>query len=205
MKSMLNTLDILVGHLAAGIMTFLLYLGFGCIAALSLIAIPADFFEYGFGIDELDLTEMGSVVLFGLVTWRFFSRGRSQQWSKWQLIRRFIFVVAITSLIVTFILFFILVAAIIINGTVELSSLYTFDKFTTLLSNLIMIAAIYAAAPLAPFYNSAHDKKSTFTHSTEKLTPEDETGPADSQSKGKEEFEENLKNYRAPENPWGKA
>lgn len=205
MKSMLNTLDILLGHLAAGIMTFLLYLSFGFIAALSLIAIPAAFFEYGFGIDELDLTEMGSVVLFGLVTWRFFSRGRSQQWSKWQLIRRFIFVVAITSLIVTFILFFILVAAIIINGTVELSSLYTFDKFTTLLSNLIMIAAIYAAAPLALFYNSVHDKNSTVTPSTEKLTPEDETGPADSQSMGKEKFEENLKNYRAPENPWEKA
>ncbi|MGI2169229.1 hypothetical protein ACROAE_03360 [Shewanella sp. MF05960] len=205
MKSILNTLDIFMGHLAAGVMTFLLYISFGCIAGLSLIAIPAAFFEYGFGIDELDLTEIGSVVLFGLVTWRFFRRGSLQQWSKWQLIRRFICVVAITSLIVTFILFFMFVAVIITKGTIELSSLYRFDEFITLLSNLIMIAAIYAAAPLAPFYNSAHEKNSTVTTSTEKLTPEDEAGSADSQSTGKEEFEEKLKNYRAPENPWEKA
>ncbi|OEG73864.1 hypothetical protein BEL05_15550 [Shewanella colwelliana] len=63
MKSILNTIDILLGHLAAGIMTFLLYLSLGAIATLFLITIPVGFLEYRSGINDLDLAEIGSLAL----------------------------------------------------------------------------------------------------------------------------------------------
>ncbi|MCL1095919.1 hypothetical protein [Shewanella kaireitica] len=199
MKSILNTIDILLGHLAAGIMTFLLYLSLGAIATLFLITIPVGFLEYRSGINDLDLAEIGSLALLCLVVWRFFSRGLSLQWSRWQLVRRFIHAVAINGLIVAFILSFLLVVRLVTKGEVELSSLYKLHEITTFASSLIMIVTIYAAAPLSPFYKDAHDIK---------LSAEKSASEADSdgtQHTGTDDFAEDLKNFKAPDNPWEKA
>jgi hypothetical protein len=205
MKSVLNTIDIILGHLAAGVMTFLLYLSLGIIAALSLIAIPASFFEYGTGINELDLVEIGSLALLCLVIWRFFSRGMSVKWSIWQLFRRFVHAVAINALIVAFILFSLLLIGLIATGKIELSALYKLDEIAMLTSSLIMIVSIYAATPLSLFYKETQDSTLSAPSSIKEPIPETSSEPDATQSTGTGDFDENLKNYKAPENPWEKA
>lgn len=204
MKSILNTLDILLGHLTAGIMTFLLYLSLGAVAALSLIAIPVGFLEYRTGINDLDLAEIGSLALLCLVIWRFFSRGMSLKWSRWQLARRFVHAVAINALIVAFILFSLLVVGLVTKGEVELSSLYKLHEVTTFSLSLIMIVTIYASAPLSPFYKDAHDTTLSALSSVEEPASE-ASSDSSGQSTGTGDFEENLKDFKAPESPWEKA
>ncbi|MDT3275102.1 hypothetical protein Q4Q54_16685 [Shewanella sp. SP2S2-4] len=205
MKSIFNTLDIFVGYLSFGIMTFLLYFSLGSIAILSLLAIPVRFFEYGSGINELDLAEVGSLVLLCLVIWRFFSRGASQQWRRWQLVRRFIFVVAMNTLVVSFFLFLLFILVIFENGKVESGSLYKLDELITFSTILTMILSIYAAAPLAPFYSEKHDASLSAPSSFAAPESDPSSDSDGSQSTCKTDFEDNLKNYRAPDNPWEKA
>lgn len=206
MKSILNTLDILLGHLAAWIMTFLLYISFGAIAVIYLIFIPFSFFEYGVNINELDLTEVSIFALLLLVIWRFFRRGISQKWSYWQLVRRFVYTVTVNALIVISCLFFMLISMLVTAGKVELSALYNIDETTNFVSSLMMLISIYAAAPLSPFfYKETHDA-SLIEPSSQKETESVTYSASDGdKSTGSGGFEENLKNFRAPENPWEKV
>jgi hypothetical protein len=148
MKSMLNTLDILLGHLAAGIMAFLLYLSLGAVAILSLISIPIDFFEYGAGISELDLAEIGVFTCLCIVIWRFYRRGSQLHWTWWQMLRRFVYAVSSMALLTLFIGFFVVLMELMDKGWVEIEFISRYEEVGTYVSSLLIILTIYAAAPL---------------------------------------------------------
>ncbi|MEC4726805.1 hypothetical protein HWQ46_14720 [Shewanella sp. D64] len=205
MKSILNTIDIILGHLAAGIMTFLLYLSLGIVAALSLIAIPASFFEYGTGINELDLTEIGSLALLCLVVWRFYRRGTQLNWTWWQMIRRFVFAVSTVVLLASFIELIAMWMELTEKGRLEAEFLYRYEEIETFASCLLFILTIYAATPLSPFYKETQDSTLSAPSSIKEPIPETSSEPDATQSTDTGDFEENLKNYKAPENPWEKA
>ncbi|WP_445776777.1 hypothetical protein [Shewanella sp.] len=148
MKSILNTLDIFLGHLANGIMTFLLYLSFGAVAMLFLISIPIDFFEYGLGMSELDLTEIGIFTCLCIVIWRFYRRGSQLYWTKWQMLRRFVFTVSSMALFLSFIALSAIWVEVSERGRLDVEFFTTVDKFDTYIFSLLIILVIYAAAPL---------------------------------------------------------
>ncbi len=205
MKSILNTIDIILGHLAAGVMTFLLYLSLGIVAALSLIAIPASFFEYGSGINELDLAEIGSLTLLCLVIWRFYRRGTQSNWTWWQMIRRFVFAVSTVVLLASFIELVAMSMELTEKGLLKAEFLYRYKEIETFASSLIIILTIYAATPLSPFYKETQDSTLSAPSSIKEPIPETSSEPDATQSTGTGDFEENLKNYKAPEKPWEKA
>ncbi|OEG73863.1 hypothetical protein BEL05_15545 [Shewanella colwelliana] len=119
------------------------------------------------------------------------------------MVRRFIHAVAINGLIVAFILSFLLVVRLVTKGEVELSSLYKLHEITTFASSLIMIVTIYAAAPLSPFYKDAHDIKLSAPNSAEESASEADSDGT--QHTDTDDFAEDLKNFKAPDNPWEKA
>ncbi|MGI2040587.1 hypothetical protein ACRN9Z_21325 [Shewanella frigidimarina] len=148
MKSILNTLDIFLGHLAAGVMAFLLYVSFGAVAMLFLISIPIDFFEYGLGMSELDLTEIGIFTCLCIVIWRFYRRGSQLYWTKWQMLRRFVFTVSSMALFLSFIALSAIWVEVSEKGRLDVEFFTTVDKFDTYVFSLLIILVIYAAAPL---------------------------------------------------------
>jgi hypothetical protein len=148
MKSILNTLDILLGHLAAGVMTFLLYLSLGVVAILTVISIPIEFFEYGTGISELDLAEIVIFTCLCIVIWRFYCRGSLLYWTWWQMLRRFVFTVSSMALLLSFIALSVIWVEFSDNGRLDVEFFTTVDKFDTYISSLLIIWVIYAAAPL---------------------------------------------------------
>ncbi|WP_434953184.1 hypothetical protein ACRWQL_09100 [Shewanella sp. HL-SH4] len=148
MKSILNTLDIFLGHLTAGVMTFLLYLSLGVVAILTVISIPIEFFEYGTGISELDLAEIVIFTCLCIVIWRFYRRGSQLYWTRWQMLRRFVFTVSSMALLLSFIALSVIRVEFSVNGRLDVEFFTTVNKFDTYISSLLIILVIYAAAPL---------------------------------------------------------
>ncbi|WP_285163248.1 hypothetical protein [Shewanella goraebulensis] len=164
MKSILNVLDILLGHIAAGIMTFLLYLSLGVVAIFSLVSIPIDFFEYGAGISELDLAEIGLISCLCIVIWRFYRRGNQLNWTKWQMLRRFVFTVSSMALLLSSLALIGIWDEVSNKGRLELEFFTTVDKFDTYIFSILVILVIYAAAPLPKLWQKEKtEDKSTDT------------------------------------------
>ena len=205
MKSVLNTIDIILGHFAAGIMTFLLYLSLGIITALSLIAIPASFFEYSSGINELDLAEIGSLVLLCLVIWRFYRRATQINWTRWQMTRRFVFAVSTVVLLASFIELIAMWMGLYEKGLLKAGFLFRNEEIETFALYLLIILTIYAATPLLPFYKESKDLTLSAPSSIKEPTPESMSESDATQSTDTGDVEESLKNDKAPENPWEKA
>jgi hypothetical protein len=148
MKSMLNTLDILLGHLAAGIMTFLLYLSLGAVAIFSLIGIPFFFFEETAGISELDVMELGLLIMLVGVIWRFYRRGSQLYWTWWQMIRRFVFAISSVILLFTLVVHLAMLIELTEKGRLEIEFINRYEEFESFMLALCINLAIYAATPL---------------------------------------------------------
>lgn len=148
MKSILNTLDILLGHLAAGIMTFLLYLSLGSITVFCLVAIPFEFLEESNSISELDAMELGLFILLAGVIWRFYRRSSQLQWSWWQKQRRFVYAVSSMVLLISFIELVAVWGEVMDKGRLEIEFFNSYEEVGNYVSSLLIIIAIYASAPL---------------------------------------------------------
>lgn len=153
MKSVLNTLDILLGHLLAFIMNLFLYLILFIAAVIALFTVPTLIFEGSLSLSELDIAEIGIVVSLFLVSWRFFKRGRQLSISRWQLTRRFVFVSAITMLIVKAIEYYSVFNVVSKSDTVGLNHFNQNSEAFGLFATIMIILAVYAAAPLPKLWN----------------------------------------------------
>lgn len=148
MKSFLNTLDIFLGHMIAGLLTFFLYIALFLIATVWLLIIPYYFFEGAAGLSELDVMELGGLVLLGLVIWRFFKRCRQLNWRWWQMTRRFVFVVAIMGLILYMLSYVSLFLELKEKGYLEVSFINIYAEADVFFNAAFTVLAIYAGAPL---------------------------------------------------------
>ncbi|WP_028112880.1 hypothetical protein [Ferrimonas kyonanensis] len=202
MKSILNTLDVLLGHLVAGGMTLVLYFCLAVVAIVSLVAIPGTFFEYASGISDLDLSEIGVLLLLGLVTWRFFSRGKSQYWTPWQLICRFVHVVAVSVMVMAFILFGVMVRVLWMQGTLQLSDFARAQELVTFAANLIIIITVYAATPLPPVFNKGKGRDPVASAEPDMVDSVDDLNRTADNAGG---VLSKLKSLNFPQNPWKNA
>jgi hypothetical protein len=148
MKSILKTLDTILGHIVAGVLTLFLYIALFLTAIVELLYIPYSFFEGAAGLSELDALELGILVLLGLVIWRFFRRGRQLNWGWWQMTRRFVFVVAIMGLILTMVSYVVLILELTEKGYLEVSFINRYAEADDFLNAAFIVLAIYAGAPL---------------------------------------------------------
>ncbi|MGR3979433.1 hypothetical protein [Pseudoalteromonas sp. 1181_04] len=152
MKSLLNTVDILLGHFARGFTVVFLYIVISLIAVTSLLLIPFSFFEYDAGLSDLDLVELGLFILLIAAVWRFYNRCFNLKWTKWRAIKRFVFVVAFAELLYMFFYAVYLIIELADQGVLGVEILDRHADFESFLSSLVIIAAIYAGTPLPPFY-----------------------------------------------------
>ena len=148
MKSILNTLDIFLGHLVAGVLTLLLYLTLFLTTIAYLFFIPYGFFEGAAGLSELDALEVGILALLGLVIWRFFKRGRQLGWRWWQMTRRFVFAVAIMGLIIGIIEYIVIMTELTEKGSLELEYISGYAEVEAFVNSVLIVLTIYAGAPL---------------------------------------------------------
>ena len=172
MKSILNTLDILLGHIVAFIMNLFLHFSLFIAAVIALFTVPSMMFEGNLSLSELDLAEIGMVVSLGLVSWRFFTRGRQLCISRWQLIRRFVFVTALTLLTVTAIEYSVISNVVSKRGGVGQGDFNQLSDAFGLFATIMIILAVYAAAPLPALWSKRQSLSSG--------KPEAEVASADS-------------------------
>lgn len=172
MKSILNTIDILLGHLLAFIMNIFLHLILFIVAVIALLTVPNMIFEGSLSLNELDFAEVAIVVSLGLVSWRFFKRGRQLCISWWQLTRRFVFVLAITLLVVKAFEYALVFDVVSKNGAVGRGHFNEQSDVFGLFATILIILAVYAAAPLPTLWNRRQPAAPD--------TPEAEVSSADS-------------------------
>uniref|UniRef100_UPI00404741C6 hypothetical protein n=1 Tax=Rheinheimera sp. TaxID=1869214 RepID=UPI00404741C6 len=193
MKSILNTLDIFLGHLAAGIMRTSLYLLLFIVALFTLLSIPVVYLEETLGLSELDAIEIGVSVILGLVIWRFFKRGRQLCLSWWQLTRRFVFVLAITGLITILIEYLVLIFELTDKGTLGMEFINRHSDLNDFIATVFVVLAIYAGAPLPTLWNK---KASEVSEKPEaKTSPEKSGQPIDQAQSSSENHDSSASSF----------
>lgn len=153
MNSLLNILDMLLGKFLSAIIYGLMCVILFTIAAVSLFSIPIIFFEDTFAISELDIIEIGMVITLIATIWRFFKRGRMLQLSWWKLIKRLVFVLAITGLIAALIEYLALILELEEKGRVGSEFLNVNSDLINFYESIAVILAIYAGTPLPEIWN----------------------------------------------------
>ena len=153
MRAILNTVDILLGYLIASTMNILMQFILLLVAVFTLLMFPYAFLEDAVGISELDVIEIGLLATFLLVIWRFFKRGRQLCWSWWRLTRRFVFVVAVTFLVLSLIEYLIILIELFDKGSIGVDFMNRHNDLTVFLATIVILLAIYAGAPLPNLWN----------------------------------------------------
>jgi hypothetical protein len=164
-KHILNVLDLAIGHLSGLILNAIF---FAIIVILGLAQLALLFkliFEYSVSADDLSKADLICILLFFLVSFRFFFRGIEAKQSYWFLTKRFFYTLAhLTFLLLTLCSLSLLVQYLTtgeLDMSVEYEDLYTY-------SALILVGlTLYAATPLTPFiqfikFNSFYGPPSPF-------------------------------------------
>jgi len=148
MKSLLSTIDNLLVHFAAGIMSFLLNSIYGLVTVIGLLFIPFSFFEYSLSLAELDIIEVGSFMILAAVIWRFITRSYSLNLGLKEPLKRFAFSIASVYLILFSGCYFVVFAEISSKGFIGIEYLNHTSESIRFALVLMTIVAVYAATPL---------------------------------------------------------
>lgn len=155
MLEIVNKLSLTFGHIARAITVGLFLSLTTAIAILSFSLLIISPFEYSYSQDDLALADLVALVLLGLASWRYFSRGRQSGTSLWPLIKRFVFTVAYTTLVLLSVL---ALAASIARVEPELATEAAAGGVDDMLLYgvfCVFIATIFGATPLPPLFQSA--------------------------------------------------
>ncbi|KPH96231.1 hypothetical protein AMS58_01305 [Pseudoalteromonas porphyrae] len=151
MKSLLSTVDNLLVHFAAGIMSFILNSIYGFVTVIGLLFIPFSFFEYSVSLAELDIIEIGSFIILVAVIWRFITRSYRLKVGLKESLKRFASSIASVYLILYSCCYMFVVTEITTQGSIGIEYLNHTSESIRFALVLMTIFAVYAATPLIDF------------------------------------------------------
>ncbi len=189
MPQFFDKVSLAIGHTARALTLVSFYLLTGTIAALTLAALASAPFEYTISQDDLAFADVASLILLGLVSWRFFRRGSQSGLSGWALLKRFSFSLTFTSLICVAVLALFLSAAYFDPEIIESDPTMTggYEDLLTYGLTGLFLAVIYGSTPLPPLFSreasamastghESHNPEQNSDHSAAPPTLKPETG-----------------------------
>ena len=156
MPQIFDKVSLAIGHTARALTLLSFYLLTALIAALTLLALLSAPFEYTFSQDDLAFADVVSLILLGVVSWRFFRRGGQSGLSGWALVKRFSFSLTYTTLICVAVLALFLSAAYFDPEIIESDPTLTggYEDLLTYGLTGLFLTVIYGSTPLPPLISS---------------------------------------------------
>ncbi len=191
MPQFFDKVSLAIGHTARVLTLLSFYLLTALIAALTLLALLSAPFEYTFSQDDLALADVVSLILLGVVSWRFFRRGGQSGLSGWALVKRFSFSLTYTTLICVAVLALFLSAAYFDPEIIESDPALTggYEDLLTYGLTGLFLAVIYGATPLRPLFSRGASEMASdeyASNNTEKSSDDSPEPPTLKPETGKE-------------------
>ena len=134
---------------------------FSILIALSFIALFfTEPFEYDDGLFDVDRFEIISIILFVILTWRFFKKAKVYEFKIWYSIKRYALILTLNTLISLAIMGFILIIKLDQTGTLTMSFLDKINDISLFFWFISIFITIYSFTPLPKTTITACHKKS---------------------------------------------
>ena len=133
---------------------------FSILIALSFIALFFEPFEYDDGLFDVDRFEIISIILFVILTWRFFKKAKVYKFKIWYSIKRYALILTLNTLISLAIMGFILIIKLDQTGTLTMSFLDEINDISLFFWFISIFITIYSFTPLPKTTITACHKKS---------------------------------------------
>ncbi|MCD9540608.1 hypothetical protein GLP22_05200 [Photobacterium carnosum] len=135
---------------------------FSILIALSFIALFfTEPFEYDDGLFDIDKFEILSIVLFVILTWRFFKKARISELKIWYSIKRYALILTLNTLIPLAIIGFILIIKLDQTGTLTMSFLDDINDISLFIWFISIFISIYSFSPIPEITIIKDRKKQT--------------------------------------------
>ena len=134
---------------------------FSILIALSFIALFfTEPFEYDDGLFDVDRFEIISIILFVILTWRFFKKAKVYEFKIWYSIKRYALILTLNTLISLAIMGFILIIKLDQTGTLTMSFLDEINDISLFFWFISIFITIYSFTPLPKVTITACQTKS---------------------------------------------
>ncbi|SMY33218.1 hypothetical protein [Photobacterium andalusiense] len=134
---------------------------FSILIALSFIALFfTEPFEYDDGLFDVDRFEIISIILFVILTWRFFKKATVYEFKTWYSIKRYSLILTLNTLISLAIMGGILIIKLDQTGTLTMSFLDEINDISLFFWFISIFITIYSFTPLPKTTITACHKKS---------------------------------------------
>ncbi|OBU32035.1 hypothetical protein [Photobacterium kishitanii] len=141
---------------------------FSILTALSFITLFfTEPFEYDDGLFDVDRFEIISIILFVILTWRFFKKAKVYEFKIWYSIKRYALILTLNTLISLAIMGFILIIKLDQAGTLTMSFLDKINDISLFFWFISIFITIYSFTPIPKTTITAHHKKSNKKENTQ--------------------------------------